>query len=227
MLWPTSSSDDFLIVAARSQIELTSAAALLRAYAKSLPVDLAPQGFSQELESLPGAYAPPGGELLLAKRGDHVLGCIALKALEPPRVAEIKRLFVRPQARGKGRGQGAGAGRHRNCQSTAAMARSSWIRCRRWKAPSRFIKASGFVPIPPYGSHPYPGLVTLGDDKLCLKRKRRPKEGAALLFKAVSGWRAPGRRSGRWRRRRARNCCPPGAIHSRAAGATGDSGDNR
>ena len=23
-------------------------------------------------------------------------------------------------------------------------------------------KAYGFVPIPPYGSHPYPGLVTLG-----------------------------------------------------------------
>jgi hypothetical protein len=23
-------------------------------------------------------------------------------------------------------------------------------------------KSKGFVPIPPYGSHPYPGLVTLG-----------------------------------------------------------------
>ena len=105
MLWPTSSSDDFTIAAARSRIELTSAAALFRAYAKSLPVDLAPQGFSQELASLPGIYAPPGGELLLAKRGDHVLGCIALKPLEPPKVAEIKRLFVRPQARGKGVGK--------------------------------------------------------------------------------------------------------------------------
>ena len=46
MLWPTSSSEDFLIAPARSRIELTSAAALFSAYAKSLPVDLAPQGFS-------------------------------------------------------------------------------------------------------------------------------------------------------------------------------------
>src|SRR4249920_515815 len=105
MLWPTSSSDEFVIAPARSKIELTSAAALFRAYAKTLPVDLAPQGFSQELASLPGVYAPPAGELLLAKRGDHVLGCSALKPLELPMVAEIKRLFVRPQARGKGIGK--------------------------------------------------------------------------------------------------------------------------
>jgi len=101
MLWPTSSSDEFTIAPARSTIELTSAAALFRAYAKTLPVDLAPQGFSQELASLPGLYAPPTGELLLAKRGDHVLGCIALKPLEPPAIAEIKRLFVRPRPAAK------------------------------------------------------------------------------------------------------------------------------
>src|SRR3982750_338652 len=104
MLWPTSSSDEFTIAPARSTIELTSAAALFRAYAKALPVDLAPQGFSQELESLPGVYGPPGGELLLAKRGDHVLGCIAIKALAPG-VAEIKRLFVRPRERKTGLGK--------------------------------------------------------------------------------------------------------------------------
>ncbi|HSS14724.1 MAG TPA: hypothetical protein VLL04_12570, partial [Rhizomicrobium sp.] len=67
MLWPTSSDNSFSIVAARSATELISAAALLRAYAAALPVDLAPQGFSQELASLPGVYGPPGGELLLAK----------------------------------------------------------------------------------------------------------------------------------------------------------------
>ena len=161
MLWPTSSSDEFTIAPARSTIELTSTAALFRAYAKTLPVDLAPQGFSQELASLPGLYAPPTGELLLAKRGDHVLGCIALKPLEPPAIAEIKRLFVRPQARGKGVGK--------------ALVEAAIITAQRlgygeikldtlpeMTGAIALYKAAGFASIPPYGSHPYPGLVTLG-----------------------------------------------------------------
>lgn len=161
MLWPTSSSDDFLIVPARSKIELISAAALLRAYAKSLPVDLAPQGFSQELASLPGVYAPPSGELLLAKRGDHVLGCIALRPLEPPHIAEIKRLFVRPQARGKGVGKAL----VQAVIATAQQAGYDEIKLDTLPGMQDAIalyKAAGFAPIPPYGSHPYPGLVTLG-----------------------------------------------------------------
>jgi GNAT superfamily N-acetyltransferase len=161
MLWPTSSDNSFAIVAARSATELISAAALLRAYAAALPVDLAPQGFSQELASLPGVYGPPGGELLLAKRGDHVLGCIALKGLEPPHVAEIKRLFVRPQARKAGVGQ---------ALVSAAIAMAGQLGYREIKLDTlpgmesaiALYKCNGFAPIPPYGSHPYPGLVSLG-----------------------------------------------------------------
>ena len=160
MLWPTSSSDDFTITPARSAIELTSAAALFRAYAKALPVDLAPQGFSEELKSLPGVYAPPEGELLLAKRGDHVLGSIALKRLEP-KVAEIKRLFVRPQARKTGIGKAL----------VAAMLKTARERgypeikldtLPEMESAIALYKSFGFAPIAPYGSHPYPGLVTLG-----------------------------------------------------------------
>ena len=161
MLWPTSSSDEFEISPARSPIELVSAAALLRAYAKSLPVDLAPQGFSQELASLPGVYAPPAGELLLAKRGDHVLGTIALKALEPPHVAEVKRLFVRPQARGTGIGKALVAAilnlaRERGYREVKLDSLASM------EGAIALYKSFGFAPVPPYGSHPYPGLVTLG-----------------------------------------------------------------
>ena len=160
MLWPTSSDNSFTVSPARTAIELTSAAALLRAYAKALPVDLAPQGFSQELKSLPGPYAPPDGELLLAKRGDHVLGCIALKALEPG-VAEIKRLFVRPQARSTGIAK---------ALVEAAIATAQKLGYGEIKldtlpemtAAIALYKRFGFAPVPPYGSHPYPGLVTLG-----------------------------------------------------------------
>jgi len=160
MLWPTSSSKDFIIAPARSPIELTSVAALLRAYARSLPVDLGPQGFSAELKSLPGDYAAPAGELLLAKRGDHVLGTIALKALEP-QVAEIKRLFVRPQVRRTGVAKALVA-------AIINIARERGYRevkldtLPEMQGAIALYKSFGFAPIPPYGSHPYPGLVTLG-----------------------------------------------------------------
>ena len=160
MLWPTSSDNSFLIAPARSATEMISAAALFRAYAATLPVDLAPQGFSQELESLPGVYGRPGGELLLAKRGDHVLGCIALKALAPG-AAEIKRLFVRPRERKVGLGK---------ALVTAAITTAKelgYIEVKLDTLPEMtaaiaLYKSFGFAPIPPYGSHPYPGLVTLG-----------------------------------------------------------------
>jgi putative acetyltransferase len=161
MLWPTSSSDEFTVSPARTAIELTSAAALFRAYARALPVDLAPQGFSEELKSLPGVYAPPAGELLLAKRGDHVLGAVALKPLAPPDVAEIKRLFVRPQARKIGVGKAlvaailktAGERGYREVKQDTLPEMGGAI---------ALYKSFGFAPIAPYGSHPYPGLVTLG-----------------------------------------------------------------
>ena len=161
MLWPTSSDNSFTISPARSSIELTSAAALFRAYAKSLPIDLAPQGFSAELKSLPGPYAPPEGELLLAKRGDHVLGCIGLKPLAPPDVAEIKRLFVRPQARGAGIAKALVSDILKLAETRGY--REVKLDTLAEMAPAiALYKSFGFAPIAPYGSHPYPGLVTLG-----------------------------------------------------------------
>jgi GNAT superfamily N-acetyltransferase len=161
MPWPTSSNNDFTIALARSGTELTSAAALFHAYAASLPIDLAAQGFQQELDSLPGLYAPPGGELLLAKRGDHVLGCIALKPLEPPRIAEFKRLYVRPQARGLGVGKALVAAALTTAQ-TLGYGEIKLDTLSHLKEAIALYKSYGFAPIAPYGSHPYPGLVCLG-----------------------------------------------------------------
>jgi GNAT superfamily N-acetyltransferase len=140
--------------------ELTATAALFRAYARALDIDLSHQGFDAELAALPGAYGPPGGEILLAKRADHVLGCIALKPLAP-RVAEIKRLFVREQLRGTGIGKALVAA----MVGTARALGYDEIKLDtlpQMQGSIALYRACGFAPVAPYGSHPYPGLLCLG-----------------------------------------------------------------
>ena len=88
------------IVVATTPDQIATAAALFREYAASLGVDLSFQQFDEELASLPGDYAPPLGRLLLA--GDD--GCVALRPLDGD-ICEMKRLYVRPAARGTGLGR--------------------------------------------------------------------------------------------------------------------------
>jgi ribosomal protein S18 acetylase RimI-like enzyme len=95
----------FLIRAVRDPTDLADTAGLMRAYIASLDVDLTYQDVESELADLPGKYAPPNGELWLARAPDgRALGCVALRAAALPQTGEMKRLYVDPAARGLGLG---------------------------------------------------------------------------------------------------------------------------
>jgi ribosomal protein S18 acetylase RimI-like enzyme len=97
----TDTSKAFRIAQVASADDLRDVTMLFEAYAASLPVSLAYQGFDRELASLPGDYAPPRGALLLARSpSGKPLGCVGLRPLDAPGACEMKRLFVVPAARG-------------------------------------------------------------------------------------------------------------------------------
>lgn len=77
---------------------------LLQEYTTFLGIDLGFQHFDDEYLNLPGDYALPGGRLYLADWDGQTAGCIALRPLDGA-ACEMKRLFVRPEFRGKGIGR--------------------------------------------------------------------------------------------------------------------------
>lgn len=95
---------DFSITRAETPSQITQARELFLEYAQSLGFSLCFQNFDKELASLPGDYAPQEGRLLLAKYEGQLAGCVALHKLAPE-ICEMKRLYLRPQFRGKGLGR--------------------------------------------------------------------------------------------------------------------------
>lgn len=89
---------------AETQTQINQARELFLEYAQSLGFSLCFQNFDQELASLPGDYAPPDGRLLLAEYEGSLAGCVALHKIADD-ICEMKRLYLRPQFRGKGLGR--------------------------------------------------------------------------------------------------------------------------
>jgi putative acetyltransferase len=89
---------------AKTPAHISQARELFLEYAQSLGFSLCFQNFDKELATLPGDYAPPDGRLLLAEYKGQLAACVALHKLEDD-ICEMKRLYLRPQFRGKGLGR--------------------------------------------------------------------------------------------------------------------------
>ena len=92
------------IIPAKPEQDLELIRELFKEYASSLGFDLDFQDFKTELANLPGDYAPPDGCILLAKDKEQIAGCVALRKMGED-ICEMKRLYVRPEFRGKGIGR--------------------------------------------------------------------------------------------------------------------------
>ena len=136
--------------------KLEEVRALFLEYAAQLGFSLCFQGFDKELAGLPGAYGPPRGALLLAT-GE---GCVGLRPIDA-RTAEMKRLYVRPQARGTGLGR-------RLAAAVVEAARSRGYErvvldtiAGKMDAAIALYRAMGFREIAPYYDNPLPGAIYL------------------------------------------------------------------
>jgi GNAT superfamily N-acetyltransferase len=133
--------------------------ALFVDYQHSLGIDLCFQDFAAELDGLPGAYAPPGGALLIALVDGQPAGCGALRPLpevDYPNACEMKRLFVRHDYRRFGLGRQ--LAQQLMERATRAGYSTLLLDTLDDMEAARGLYASlGFEDIPPYYYNPVPG----------------------------------------------------------------------
>lgn len=143
---------------AMTAAELAAAKRLCLEYAASLDVDLAYQGFDAEMAEFPGKYAPPKGALLVGRLDGRVMGVVALQDLGGG-LAEMKRLYVQPAARGSGLGL---------ALARAVIAEGRRLGYRAMRLDSipgqhdraiRLYERLGFHRIAPYYDSPVPGTL--------------------------------------------------------------------
>jgi ribosomal protein S18 acetylase RimI-like enzyme len=143
------------IVQPTTEADVARARDLIVEYAGTLGIDLAFQGFDEEIAGFPGEYGSDRGRLFLATIGGDAIGCIALRPLSGD-TCELKRLYVRPQGRKSGIGRAL-------MRAAMGAARDLGYRRIRLDTLSTMTAAIalyldfGFRAIPPYRPNPVAG----------------------------------------------------------------------
>lgn len=123
-------------------------------YGESLGMQVCFESFSREVEGLPGEYSRSTGtgSLLVALFEGRLAGCVAVRQWQGE-IAEMKRLYVRPECRGAGVGEAL-------TRAILDEARRLGYRAIRldtlasMKSAHKLYQALGFRRIPPYGAKP-------------------------------------------------------------------------
>jgi putative acetyltransferase len=145
------------IIQAESVAQIEQARELLREYGATPDFGVCFKGFEEEVQGLPGKYAPPAGRFLLAYSDGAAAGCIGLWPMEPG-YCEIRRLYVRPKFRGQKLGralaeailvEARAAGYHTARLGTLPM----------MKEAIALYQALGFAPVEPYKATALAGAI--------------------------------------------------------------------
>lgn len=145
--------------AARTRDDWRAVDRLMREYVASLPFPLDFQDVDRELAELRDEYGPPGGVALLARVAGHArdVGTVGLRRFGDAGAgdAELKRMYVRPEARGTGAGRAL-------AEAAVAHARALGYRrllldtVRSMTVATALYESLGFREIPPYRHNPLP-----------------------------------------------------------------------
>ena len=81
--------------------DYTAARLLFEEYSASIGISLDFQHFDDELDGLKRMYAKPCGGIMLAKKGEELIGCAAIRKISDT-VGELKRMYIKPGHRNKG-----------------------------------------------------------------------------------------------------------------------------
>ena len=169
---PTYPHSVFQILPAHAPPLLDHARELIAEYGRSI-VDVAGaslrhQRFEEELANLPGQFAPPRGRLLIAvpdgprSTPAHPAGCIALRPLPTlgRAVCEMKRMYVRPEARGRGLGRALAAQLIQDARNAGyTLMKLDSDTDPRFDAACALYRRLGFANCPNYNADPDPRTI--------------------------------------------------------------------
>lgn len=143
------------IITAQKPEQYSNARELILIYVKWLNIDLSFQNFDQEMADLPKMYNARDGGLFIAYLDEKPAGVVGLRRLSATE-AEVKRMFVRDEAKGKGIGKLL----LQQCIAAAKELKYKFIRLdtgSTMKAAVGLYTSHGFKEIAPYRFNPHEG----------------------------------------------------------------------